>query len=1436
MGATTISATLDGKLGNLLLWGRFLREYSHLLKVPEAQEGPPKKRARISSAIDHAIDGYLNVLWINIDLALSAEASLPAAGEKPIDWTNARSYDFPLLIPQQQRDGRFRIGFSRKPIPLSCPVMFFKSASLSSVAPTLLCLDRTVSSRVLRNECSLLVPAGDTITAVRIQTKAFWKVVNSPNELSFGIQKPYELNKLLGFCFPKNRPTFVHEEQSPQDFYDAAHSTDPDEDIPLALTKLSEQLNCTLFPFQTRAVRWMLRREGVDFNSSDKLSLYAPEIHSGPPFSFQRETDLTGRECFVSHLLLTVATDLSQFQGLNEKLHGGILAEEMGLGKTVELISLISLHRRQLSLSKPMELFSSNKELRCSGATLIITPKVIESQWMEEIENHAPKLKVLNYEGPRKGVAKNLSHAALIQKLAEQDVVVTTHQTLAREIHYALPNTTCTLRQERKHKRPTSPLVDISWWRVCLDEAQMLGDGVGNAAKVAQMIQRCNAWAVSGTPVRKDIGDLHGLLVFLQLQPFCDSYLLWKNFNIGFRTYFKEYFKQISLRHAKPSLRNEIRLPPQKRIVITVPFSKIEAQNYDQTFERMCEDCGLNNEGGPLELFWDPNSQQVIKKMRRWLNRLRQICLHPEIGWGVARALKQGILNQLSTVDEVLNSMIEENSANIHAEERALFRSRLELAKFHEIQNNLGAALEIFKEVLADTLPFVKDSREQLARAIKESESPGLKPGPKDLTDDQTDGDDTDGDEAEAEIIDSKASSRIGACQKRLRSALELLHVCYFFLGNIYFNLRETSSKESQHFEALEYQHYENAKKIRKEILSEYSSQASKIINKIRNNRDMHSFVQVPEVPRINIDPGTQTKKLAQRLEDIRAILNDQAKLITEWRGLAVELLVRPLVDEETGDAPEGNEFEESKMQQEKVYVYCAALRTLVTDRSDALSGLTNILIERQVKFARAQAMDGNGHDPTLTLNLLNVRDSLKLDARLGSLRSLQSDLRSLGLSMNQQNMDKRRQDAVALGLMHSVVDHSLKEQSQAVTYLEKKELEMFTKAMNSRLEYYRQLQRISDTVVAYGEHDEKHLSIPPETAIRNMEVDRGKYVEKIAALKSKRRYLMHLQMESGNPNAQHSCIICQSTFETGALTVCGHQYCKECIQLWWAQHHSCPLCKLRLNKADLHHVSYKTEDLLIEEEAVNQAPNSGVGNTASRSIYAGISKTDLNQIKNVDIGGSHGTKIDTLVRHIIWLRERYQGAKAIMFSQNNDFLGILGKALSGADIGFTSIKENKGIEKFKNNANVVCFLLHARAHSSGLNLVNATHVFLCEPLLNTAIELQAIARVHRIGQNKPTTVWMYLIGGTVEEAIYRLSVKRRMAHIKSESMQLVEEDSHELEETAFDFANSHELEKAVQDDLFEKGADQGELVEQDDLWPCLFGGKRMANLELDGQ
>lgn len=143
---------------------------------------------------------------------------------------------------------------------------------------------------------------------------------------------------------------------------------------------------------------------------------------------------------------------------------------------------------------------------------------------------------------------------------------------------------------------------------------------------------------------------------------------------------------------------------------------------------------------------------------------------------------------------------------------------------------------------------------------------------------------------------------------------------------------------------------------------------------------------------------------------------------------------------------------------------------------------------------------------------------------------------------------------------------------------------------------------------------------------------------------------------------------------------------------------------------------------------------------------------------------------------------------------------------------------------KFQNDASIECFMLHGRANSSGLNLVNASHVFLCEPLLNTALELQAIARVDRIGQKNETTVWLYLIEGSVEESIYNLSVKRRMEHMGQKSKGKSKESTPEVQEPTLEAANTLELEQAHLNQLMSRDKNAGEAVATDDLWECLFG------------
>lgn len=307
-------------------------------------------------------------------------------------------------------------------------------------------------------------------------------------------------------------------------------------------------------------------------------------------------------------------------------------------------------------------------------------------------------------------------------------------------------------------------------------------------------------------------------------------------------------------------------------------------------------------------------------------------------------------------------------------------------------------------------------------------------------------------------------------------------------------------------------------------------------------------------------------------------------------------------------------------------------------------------------------------------------------------------------------------------------------------------------------------------------------------------------------------------------------CTICQDTFSVGVLTICGHQFCKDCLMTWFIAHRSCPVCKRKLTRDNLHDITLKPQELKLHSENTVTASKQSSSPCKKTGIYSELNPERLAEIKNIDLDGPNfTTKVDTLVRHLIWLREYDPGAKSIVFSQYSDFLTVLREAFRRHRIGFASFTDKDGIKKFKEDAGVEVFLLHARAHSSGLNLVNASHVFLCEPILNTALELQAIARVDRIGQEHETTVWLYLVEGTVEESIYNLSVQRRMEHMGRHLKGKSTRSTPELLDANLEVANSKELEQASLSKLMGKGGIAGEAVDNNDLWTCLFGHVRSA-------
>ncbi|RGC64963.1 ATP-dependent helicase HepA [Micromonospora sp. MW-13] len=201
-------------------------------------------------------------------------------------------------------------------------------------------------------------------------------------------------------------------------------------------------------------------------------------------------------------------------------------------------------------------------------------------------------------------------------------------------------------------------------------------------------------------------------------------------------------------------------------------------------------------------------------------------------------------------------------------------------------------------------------------------------------------------------------------------------------------------------------------------------------------------------------------------------------------------------------------------------------------------------------------------------------------------------------------------------------------------------------------------------------------------------------------------------------------------------------------------------------------------EQIDLYQRAVDRAFTSGFGAGFGRSGRVLALLTELKQICNhpaqfldldaPDLGRSG--KFDRATEMLTEIVE--DGERALVFTQYRkmgDLLGAgLGTAIGSEPIpflhgGLSATRRDELVRAFQEDDDAPPILiLSLRAAGFGLNLTRASHVMHYDRWWNPAVEEQATARAHRIGQKRTLNVYTLITGGTVEDHIDRMHQEKQ--------------------------------------------------------------------------
>eukprot|EP00941_MAST-03F_sp_MAST-3F-sp1_P006064 g6064.t1 len=429
---------------------------------------------------------------------------------------------------------------------------------------------------------------------------------------------------------------------------------------------LQQKLLSTPYHFQLQGLQWMLSKE-----KKEKVERLNP--------LYDELVLKDSNEVMYVH---RITGEFSQFAppsdyGRKTNTCGGMICDEVGLGKTLQVLMLIAAHHPPNNWFERLpteQIYTSQWIPIPVRSTLIVVPGTLLKQWQSEVVKHflpdalsvafyfGPNSKVtrkrlkLNYgvdisnvmTGRRRSTLPNLNNEILNRPIAMiddlllyaangekyqfdsgfPDIIFTTYETLKTEMRTYSNDIFC--REEMN----VSPLSQLGFFRLVLDEAQVVSKANCVAAQMCSSIYRRHAWIVTATPIQSQLSELQGLFEFLGLDLFaiCQKNLIEKKYgkqSILALKRMQSLLKEIMLRRSKSQrhISKELKLPDLQWSIRRVSLSSTEYSLYKKakdSFVALLHNVKHNSKSRRKK-------KVAFGKLLAHFTRLRQSCNHPQL-------------------------------------------------------------------------------------------------------------------------------------------------------------------------------------------------------------------------------------------------------------------------------------------------------------------------------------------------------------------------------------------------------------------------------------------------------------------------------------------------------------------------------------------------------------------------------------------------------------------------------------------------------------------------------------------------------------------------------------------------------------------------------------------------------------------------------------